>query len=346
MNFDTHAQLLEAALALSQVKEGEKAVLLSSRQLTDLDLMPYAEALARTKADFIRVQFHPTNPRELKYDMPPMLVAALVKADFVLQVRPFQYPSRFPAIKAYSGGFREISDSGTRWLDIMIDEANQRRLFPGQEMIHRAQKSAATMQEANEIRVTSDRGSDLVMSKDGRKGHRQVGVVDAPGMWDNFGFGMIACAPLEDSANGVLVLSPGDYLLQMNLDVADEVVLRVEDGKIREIEGGRTADYVRRWLEAWEDPEAYGTSHIGWGVHSKGVWRDSPHFCVADAESYPGIIQIAFGYNTMYTSAPYSGFGGTRKSSAHLDIDLMGQDFYLDGQPMVVKGKELISPEQ
>ena len=331
--FSTHAQLVETILDLCRVKESEKAVLLSSRHLTDSDSRPYSEALARKNTDFIRVQIYPTDPSESRPTITRLLSATLREADFVLQVRPFQYPPRFPFISLYSPGFQEILDSGTRWLSIMIDEANQRRLFPTEGMLRLTRRSAERLQQAREIRMISENGTDLILRKDGRKVHRLDGVADRPGMWSNYGFGGVASAPLEESASGVLVLSPADYLMQMNMDVEDEVVLTLDGGKIRDIRGGRTAAHIRRWLESWRDPEAYGIAHIGWGTHPNAVWRDSPLFCVADAESYPGVIQIAFGFNTNPLLA------GSRESKAHLDIDLMDKTFYLDGEPIVERGK-------
>jgi len=331
--FSTHAQLVEAVLDLCKVKESEKAVLLSSRLLTDSDVKPYAEALARKTDDFIRVQVYPTDPGECRPAITSLLLVTLREADFVLQVRPLDYPPRFPFISLYSPGFQRVLDSGTRWLAIMIDEASQRRLFPSEDMIRRTRKSAEKLQNAKEIRVTSQKGTDLILRKEGRKVLRLDGVADAPGQWSNLGVGGVSCAPLEDSASGDLVLSPLDYLLHMNMEVEDEVVLTLDEGMIREIRGGRTAAHLRRWLESWSDPEVYGIAHVGWGTHPKAVWRDSPGFCVADAESYPGVVQIAFGFNT---SPP---LGGSREAKAHLDIDLMDQSFYLDGEPMVERGK-------
>ena len=41
---------------------------------------------------------------------------------------------------------------------------------------------AKAMAKAKKIRITSKAGTDLTMSKEGRKGHKRVGVSDYPGI--------------------------------------------------------------------------------------------------------------------------------------------------------------------
>lgn len=50
---------------------------------------------------------------------------------------------------------------------------------------------------------------------DGRKAMYQCGIADEPGRWDHWPSGLVTCAPLEDSAEGVYVVEPGDVLLPL-----------------------------------------------------------------------------------------------------------------------------------
>ncbi|GAA3115247.1 hypothetical protein [Streptosporangium carneum] len=336
--FRTHSQLIEAALKRCNVRPEEKAVMLSSRIIDPADLAPYEEALRRTSDHVISVRYHPMEVTDAHH-MNDMLLAAMQQADFVLHYRGGTFPTPFAQLTAHSRGIPEVAASSTRWLDICLNEANQFRLHPSDEIVAEAMEAARLMERTNEIHLTSDGGTDLVLRKDGRKGHRQLGLADKPGIWDNFGFAMVACAPLENSANGVVVVEPGDAMLQMGATVRDPITLRVEDGRIVKIEGGESATALSQWLERWQDPESYGVSHIGWGLHPNAVWTGSPRFTPVDGESYRGSILIAFGSNTTDMPARHSGIGGTRHCVSHLDVPLLSHSFAVDGVPVVKSGK-------
>lgn len=336
-SFSTHSQLMEAALRRCGVRRDEKVVLLSSRIIPHEDLAPYEEAVRRVSDNVITVRYLPMEVTDAHH-MNAMLLDAMMQADFVLHYRGGSFPTPFAQLTAHSRGISEVAASGTRWLDICLNESNQFRLYPSQEVVDETIAAAKRMAEAGELRLTSDLGTDLVLRKDGRKGHRQLGLADQPGIWDNFGFAMVACAPLEDSANGVVVVSPGDALLQMGATVKDTMRLTIENGKIVDIAGGETALAVRQWLTAWNDPESFGVSHIGWGLHPNAVWTGSPRFSPVDGESYRGSILLAFGSNTTDTPHPNSGIGGSRHAPSHLDIPLLGQSFALDGVKVVDNG--------
>jgi hypothetical protein len=69
------------------------------------------------------------------------------------------------------------------------------------------------------------------------------------------------------------------------------------------------------------------------------VWIDHGLFCVSDAESYEGIMQIAFGSNYFDTPIHLSGMAGKRRVPSHCDIDLLNHDYYLDNELICKEGK-------
>jgi len=335
--FSTHSQLIEAALNRCKVRRDEKVVLLSSRILPTADLAPYEEAVRRVSDHMISVRYYPMEVTDAHH-MNDMLLAAMKQADFVLHYRGGTFPTPFAQLTAHSRGIPEVASSQTRWLDICLNEANQFRLFPSLELVEETLAAAKRMEAANELRLFSDDGTDLVLRKDGRKGHRQLGLADEVGIWDNFGFAMTACAPLEDSANGTVVVQPGDAMLQMGYTVKDKITLTFSGGRIVDIAGGESAQAISQWLAAWNDPESYGVSHIGWGLHPQGVWTGSPRFTPVDGESYRGSILLALGSNTTDMPHRHSGIGGTRHCSSHLDVPLLSKSFALDGETVVDHG--------
>lgn len=337
MQFKTHAALIEDTLRRCNVKQDEKVVFLTSNLHDPVSVLAYEEACRRVSDHVVSVRYF---PREISdaHHMNDMLRATLSGADFVLDYRGGTFPTPFAQLTAHSHGLEEVLRSGTRWLDICLNEASQFRLYPSEELVADTIAGAAILAEANEIRLTSADGTDLTLRKDGRKGHRQTGFAEAPGIWDNFGFAMVACAPLEDSANGTMVLQAGDGLLQMGRPIREKVVLKIEGGKIVAIEGGETAQAIQQWMEAWKDPESFGVSHIGWGLHPNAVWTGHPRFTPADGESLRGSILLAFGSSTTDTPVFNSGIAGKRHARSHLDMPMLNHSFHLDGKTIVDNG--------
>ena len=128
------------------------------------------------------------------------------------------------------------------------------------------------LEQAGEIRVTTDTGTDLSMRKDGRRGVTQYGISDLPGRWDSWPSGFLYCAPLEDSANGTLMLDPGDLLVMLGRYVQQPVRIDVKDGRITGVEGGVDAILLQEHLDQSGDSEAFIISHIGWGTDPRARW--------------------------------------------------------------------------
>lgn len=342
-------KLIEDYLKLCKVKEDEKVVLLTTHVFNEGVVNAFMTALINLDADSLRVIL-PPRIKEGEAVRPVGSFAAdlLKSADMIIGVHPepvsgHLYIPAVPDVNMYQDYFNNWLKAGVRILEeiLTIPEANMRRLRPTNALQKRTLAGAEMMQNAEKIRIVSEAGTDLVLDKKGRKGHAQNGIVDEPGSWDNYGFGMVACAPLEDSANGTVVFDRGDYMLGTGNVVTEPVKCTLKDGYITKVEGGITAKNFEKWLASWGDKRSYGVAHIGWGCLpiENAVWWDSPFFSCADAESYPGMVQIAFGYNSFDTLTKYCGMGGKNYGPSHCDVDLLNHDFYLDDELIVKKGK-------
>lgn len=234
--------------------------------------------------------------------------------------------------------------SGTRVLRVLDPIDILQRLAPDPEIKRKALAARDIMGPAREIRFTSAAGTDLTMDKTGRPAGIQYGMADEPGHWDVWPAGQVACAPLEDSAQGKLVIDVGDILLPLARYVSDPIVCLLNGGRITDIQGdGVDAFLLRDWFASWKDPKAYVVSHIGWGFLDKAVWTRMTHKWqeeggVIDAESFYGDVQIAFGNNLAFS------LKGTNDTRAHIDIDCRGASFWLDGELIVEDG--VILPEE
>ena len=352
----SYVDLVLDMLKLSKVKEGERVALLTGQTFNRRKVKAFTGALGAICVDALRIISLPkTKNKNLTTSAGPFTYDTLKNADMVINIYDISvapvhavlFMPAPPPLSMYSDEFIDILKSGTRWLDIMISEVQMRRLWPSHDVMERAYKGAEILKKADTIRITSKAGTDLTMSKMGRKGVCEVGVSDVPGRWDAFGFGAVLCAPLENSANGTLVLDVGDYIVGIGRDVTEPVKCVVEHGLITKIKGGFTAKILEMAFASPRNSEAYGVAHVGWGTHDKAVWIDSGQFSIADAASYYGhhgsVMQIAFGRNFYDSPVKNSGLGGTRRVPFHCDISLLKHDIYLDDEPMIRNG-EIVHP--
>lgn len=341
---------VDRLLELCNVKSNEKVIVMTPSVYNEAVAEQFMESLYRLGADYSRVILPPKKTligtgfgsREFS----SLDVQILKSADFVLSIAlrhgspgsaGWRYPEVLYFSPPYIAGMEEIQGAGTRWLDIIIPYPgiNFRRLFPSKDLIRRTMAGVKLMTEAESIRVVSDAGTDLTLrKKKGDEAIKEVGQVTQPGEWDIFGFGVLAGWSIADTAEGTLVIDTNDYLLgDLRKPVMDPIKLTFKDGSCENmIEGGYSADLLKGTLATAKDPRAYKTSHIGWGTHDGAVWHDNPWFCVADAESYMGNMQIALGRSP------------TNMVKYHIDIELLNCSFYLDDVEIVRKGK-IIHPE-
>ncbi len=210
------------------------------------------------------------------------------------------------------------------------------RLMPTRETISRGVNGANLIHTAQTIRVFSEDGTDLVMSKAGRKGGFQCGFVDAPARWDHWPSAMVHCAPLEDSASGTLVIRPGDAIIGMGLwqHAKGEICYTFEKGRITRIEGAEDARKVSELLQQAGDDGSFRLAHAGWGIDRRADWD---HVGM-DSESYYGNVTIALGRNIFNTPHEHCGLGGQNRAKIHFDMCLLGKSLTLDDQLVIERG--------
>jgi 2,5-dihydroxypyridine 5,6-dioxygenase len=236
--------------------------------------------------------------------------------------------------------------AGTRILCVNEPVDILKRTLPSAKDKARALASKAILKPGRQLRMVSEAGTDLTVDKTGRGVTNQYGYSDEPGHWDRWGRVHAATAPLEDSANGLLVIKPGDVIVPLGRYVSDPICLTLRDGQIVEIEGdGPDVYLLRDWFAQWKDPNAYTVSHIGWGLQEKADWSRMGTPWVEtgglnDCKGFYGSIPFAFGHNANFI------LRGRNESPAHLDITCRDCSLYVDDQMILDKGafvvKELI----
>lgn len=324
--------LFREELRLCAIKPGDSVVV-----FTDARSNPhYAAAALGAAVDlgaetcelslpYLGVRPQPQGPPARLRQVPERQVAFLRTATLVVDL------STAFRLFLYSRALRELLRSGVRVLRVTASEDMLARLFPTAEVRALTETGERVLHKGVELRLTSAAGTDLRMEKGSREVTTQYGYTDTPGRWDSWPSGFLYTAPIEESAEGRLVLSPGDLLAHLGRYVSEPIVCTIKAGLIVEVEGGTDAMLLRERLASWGEELAYRISHIGWGTDRRSKWIAMANRPAADAgaeaRSIYGNVQIAFGAN--------SGIGGKNDVEAHEDIVMRHCTFWIDGRPVV-----------
>jgi 2,5-dihydroxypyridine 5,6-dioxygenase len=257
---------------------------------------------------------------------------ALKAADLIMIFHP----------PVFSAWVKTVRAAGTRILMVLDgpDDLEQLQSPPGlKEAVLYADKLLA---RAREIRVTSDAGTDFTYSCGEYPVMSQYGCADEPGRFDHWGGGHVHTFPNEGSANGTIVIAPGDIvILPYCRYIVDSVRLEIRDGFITKLDGGLDAALMRDWLDDCRDGEddrdPYAISHLGWGLNPQARWYwialngDTPERSRAATRVFPG--------NFLFSTGPNTEGGGNRRTKGHYDVPMRNCNVYLDGAVIIEHGK-------
>ncbi|GAB7002582.1 hypothetical protein JCM18899A_00530 [Nocardioides sp. AN3] len=257
----------------------------------------------------------------------PALLAAAAECDFVVDVTEEGL--------IHSDVRTRITGNGKRMLFIAEPENVLERLMGDEGLRAVVEKGGAKLRAGSTLHVTSAAGTDVTADISGEDLPitHQWGFVDAEHRWDHWPSGFVACFPRDRTAQGQIVLQPGDVLIPWQRYVRDDVTMTIDEGFITDIKGGVDAFILRDYMEAWNDPEVYAVSHMGWGVHPIARWSA---FDVYEPRSLYGQELRSTSGNFMWSTGPNRFVG--RETPAHLDIPMRSCTVEVDGVAVVVDG--------
>ena len=168
-----------------------------------------------------------------------------------------------------------------------------------------AKKTAKIMQRVNKsekIYIETPNGTHITLSKKGRTAMADTGIITKPGAFSNLPAGEVFFAPLENTAEGKLILewAPTHKLNK-------PITLYVKKGKVVKIEGNnKYADYLKTKLS--ERNKNTNIAELGIGTNDKASRPDN----ILESEKILGTIHIALGDNST--------FGGKVSTPFHQDF--------------------------
>lgn len=228
----------------------------------------------------------------------------------------------------------EIRGSGTRILLIKEPPDALARLIPTEERRDRIDRAVARLGRADEMTVVSASGTELCVDLRDSRVQGAYGFCDKPGGSATWATCAVLAYPKSLAVNGDVVLASGDIVFPFYRYVQDPVTLRFDEGFVVEVIGsGLDAELIRDYFARWEDPNAYGISHVGWGLHERALW-DALAFYAREEAS--GVDGRSFEGNFLISTGP--NYAAGRQSKCHFDIPMRNCTIHLDGEPVVVGG--------
>jgi 2,5-dihydroxypyridine 5,6-dioxygenase len=250
-------------------------------------------------------------------------------------------------VPLFSKWLKEVMNKGVR-VQMIIDAPDDLYNLQSPPGLKEAVLHAESLyKKTQQVRVTSAAGTDLSYRCGEYPVMSQWGIADEPGHFDHWGVGLLHTFPNEGSAQGRVVIAPGDIvILPYCRYVTDAIRLDIEAGHITSIEGGVDAALMREWLAEGQtgegDRDPYAVSHLGWGLNPQCRWDslalygDAPERSRAAARSFPG--------NFLFSTGPNTQGGGKRTTRGHYDVPMRGCTIALDGN-VVVKDGRIVDPK-
>lgn len=228
---------------------------------------------------------------------------------------------------------KTILAAGARMLWIREPADALARLLPTAERVARIDRSVELLRHAREMTVASKAGTRFRVNLEGALLTGSRGFCDERGRWAHWGQGLAAAYVASLDVDGEIVLDTGDIVFPFNRYVDGRATLRFRDGFVEAIEGeGLDAELIRDYMARWKDPNAYGISHVGWGLHERGLW----HALSLYGHTAMGLDGRVFEGNFLFSTGPNHAAG--RHSGCHFDIPMRHCSIFLDGTPIVIDG--------
>jgi 2,5-dihydroxypyridine 5,6-dioxygenase len=329
--------LFREGLRRSQVKEGETAIIYADTLTNPQYPAAFLAAAKDLGAEAFQI-IQPAVPHVLSKGMgrampTRLMVEAMKGADFVLDITT--------GGMLYSNEQNDILAAGTRILRVREPDDCLIRLLPNEEVRARTIRGGERLRQAKRIRITSEEGTDLTMSKADRPVSIQYGMADKPGRWDHWPTGLITTTAVEETVEGRLVVGAASILFPFERYVTEPITIAFDKGVASSVEGGREAIMLRDLFATQNSPDCRRLAHVGWGTDHRARWdilasRGADGGGGAELRSIYGGVLLAMGENRD--------LGGLNGAPLHLDIALRRARLELDGV-VVVENGQILDPQ-
>lgn len=295
------------------VKKGESVLVITDQPKREIGYAFWEAAKeAVTEAMLLEIL-----PRSSNGEEPPGPVAKFMK-DFDVLIIPTSKSM------SHTNARREACEAGARCVTLpgILEDTMERTLNADyQEIAQRSIKLAEMVNRGKTARVTTSAGTDITMGIEGRECHADTGLVHNPGDFSNLPAGEAYIAPVEGTANGVMVVDGS-----MVGKVKKPIRIVVKDGFATEITGDRSAEELEKMLEPFGQP-GRNIAELGIGTNHKARIVGN----VLEDEKVMGTVHMALGDNKS--------MGGNVSVQSHLDGILLKPTLWIDEEKIMEDGK-------
>jgi leucyl aminopeptidase (aminopeptidase T) len=300
---------------------GEKILIVVDEPLSHVRDALLAEAINAEPSELWSYTF-PNAARPFS-EYPPQLLTTATQVDVVVLLLASLDPIK--EITAWVAGREALRKSKARaGLGAYIDQSIlDLELSTDYEQIAALTLSLAErLRGSSTARITTSLGTDLRMSLAGREWKTDTGMLRGQGVFGNLPAGEIYIAPIEDSAEGVLVIDkslPG-------LLLSKPVRLVFEKGRVTQIEGGAGAEYLEKAIAQHGDSTRV-IAELGIGTNPQARLQGN----IITDEKVLGTIHVAIGRNDF--------LGGNNIAPTHIDGVVSQPTVWVDGKMLLDKGQ-------
>jgi leucyl aminopeptidase (aminopeptidase T) len=188
------------------------------------------------------------------------------------------------------------------------------------------QKLKNALDSASEVRITTDAGTDLIMSVKGRKAINNSGIYNEWGSGGNMPAGEVYIPPVEGTVSGRLVIDGSIRTWKKTIIPTEPVKIDIEDGEVTKIYHSPMAKLLRDTF-AWaarrskiSPRNVKKVAELGIGTNREAKIIGTT---IVDEKKY-GSAHIAFGSNSW--------FGGNIKAITHFDQVFRNPIIKIDGK--------------
>ncbi len=229
----------------------------------------------------------------------------------------------------------DILGGGARILMISAEHPENVERWPHDPKLkERVDHGVALLEAASEMTITSPAGTNLTVDLTDAFRAGSCGWCTEPGSIAHWPGGLVLAFPAANRVNGTVVLAPGDINLTFNEYIREPITLTLVDDYVTEISGdGHDAELMRSYLAAFDEPEAYAISHVGWGMNQAARWES---LAMWDKSALNGTELRAFAGNVVFSTGANEVAG--RFCRGHFDLPMRNCTVAVDGKIVVEAG--------
>ena len=230
----------------------------------------------------------------------------------------------------------EIEEAGRARLLVITNEHPEilERTEPKAEHGPKVELGIQMLREASEMRVTSALGTDLTVNLKGAPCGGTAGFGTTPGSVAHWPGSLCLAFPGQHAVNGRIVMGVGDMNLTFKTYLTSQIDFTIEDDFVTQIKGeGIDALHFREYMEAWGDRNAYGMSHVGWGMHPGAKWVSAAMYDKRDMQA----VEFRALSGSFLWSTGANQYAG-RFTQGHFDLPMRNCTIALDGRVVVKDG--------